>query len=216
MNGNSVGLRRTLEKPLRVLFEPWFKWFCTYVTHLHRAGGIVCSGKQRWGQSGQADQQCQQIAYLSWEEANNEGHGGYWLSLWWVRKEKLILKCQILKGFLLAFWSQHFGREAGYQGTPTKSKVGCSGSQDGWKSGRRQLPGKRPCSPRRTRGTFLMRSQVLLSPGFISCKAKHQKATQKETDVPKAQLGWRLGVSQHLSLEEAMVLRHISPTSRWN
>lgn len=202
MNGNSVGLRRTLEKSLKALFEPWFKWFCAYVTYLHQVGGIACSGKQRWGQSGQADQQCQETAYLPWEEANNEGHGSYWLSLWWVLKEKLILKCQVLKCFLLAFWSQHFGRETGYQGTQAKSKVGKG--QDGQKSGRRQLPEKRPCSQRRTRETFLVRSQVLLSPAKPSTKRQPRKGQMS------------LKQNSGFSLEEAMVLRHISPTSRWN
>lgn len=61
------------------------------------------------------------------------------------------------------------------------------------------------------RGTFLVQSQVLLIAGFIPCNAKHQKATQKETDIPKAQPRWGLGISQYLSLEEAMALKSLQP-----
>lgn len=49
---------------------------------------------------------------------------------------------------------------------------------------------------------------MLLSHGFIPHNARHQKATLKETDDPKAQLRRGLGVSHCLSLEGAVVLRH--------
>lgn len=49
---------------------------------------------------------------------------------------------------------------------------------------------------------------MLLSHGFIPHNARHQKATLKETDDPKAQLRRGLDVSHCLSLEGAVVLRH--------
>lgn len=96
------------------------------------------------------------------------------------------------KGLVLAFLSQYFGKETKCQGVPAHTytnptQLGYSESKDGYKSGRRQLPGERIHSHRK-RGTFLVWAQVLLLPGFIPRNAKHQKATQKEPDLSKAQL----------------------------
>lgn len=148
------------------------------MTYLHQVGGINCSGKQQWGQGAEANQHPHCLG--------KQNMGRIW---------QLLTLCVTGEGGKTDFEMSEFQRlsvsipqSAFWEGDlefQHRARSGCSESQDRQKSGRRQEPGETPFSQNR-RGTFLVWSQVLLSPGFIPHNAKHQKATLKDTDNPKA------------------------------